>query len=161
VAQGLKKTALFAAQRRAGAKMVEFAGWEMLVQYSGVIDEHVAVRARAGLFDVSHMGEIEVSGAGALEFCQRISANDVARIQVHQAQYNLLLYENGYILSIGARKLSRLRQRGQQRKGFQLDAATSGFRRRDRRRQRALCSVGASGTARRKDFAAADGARPG
>jgi len=78
--------------------MVEFAGWEMPVQYSGVIDEHVAVRARAGLFDVSHMGEIEVSGAGALEFCQRISANDVARIQVHQAQYNLLLYENGGIV---------------------------------------------------------------
>ena len=98
MAQGLKKTALFAAHRRAGAKMVEFAGWEMPVQYSGVIDEHVAVRTRAGLFDVSHMGEIEVRGAGAPEFCQRISANDVARVQVCQAQYNLLLYENGGIV---------------------------------------------------------------
>jgi len=98
VAQGLKKTALHAAHRRAGAKMVEFAGWEMPVQYSGVIDEHVAVRSRAGLFDVSHMGEIEVRGPGALEFCQRISANDVARMNVSQAQYNLLLHENGGVV---------------------------------------------------------------
>ena len=78
--------------------MVEFAGWEMPVQYSGVIAEHVAVRTRAGLFDVSHMGEIEVRGAGALEFCQRISANDMARMEVHQAQYNVLLHENGGII---------------------------------------------------------------
>jgi aminomethyltransferase len=78
--------------------MVEFAGWEMPVQYSGVIAEHVAVRNRAGLFDVSHMGEIEVRGAGALEFCQRISANDVARMKVSQAQYNLLLNENGGVV---------------------------------------------------------------
>jgi aminomethyltransferase len=98
VAHGLKKTALYAAHRRAGAKMVEFAGWEMPVQYSGVIDEHVAVRTRAGLFDVSHMGEIEIRGAGALEFCQRISANDVGRMEVSQAQYNLLLHENGGII---------------------------------------------------------------
>jgi aminomethyltransferase len=56
----MKRTPLYAAHRRAGARMVEFAGWEMPVQYHGVIDEHVAVRTRAGLFDVSHMGEIEV-----------------------------------------------------------------------------------------------------
>ena len=62
--------------------MVEFAGWEMPVQYQGVIDEHLAVRRHAGLFDVSHMGEIEVRGAGALEFCQRMTANDVARMIV-------------------------------------------------------------------------------
>lgn len=98
MAQGLKKTALHAAHRRAGAKMVEFAGWEMPVQYSGVIDEHMAVRSRAGLFDVSHMGEIELRGAGALEFCQRISANDVARMKVSQAQYNLLLQESGGVV---------------------------------------------------------------
>jgi aminomethyltransferase len=98
VARGLKKTALHAAHRRAGAKMVEFAGWEMPVQYSGVIDEHLAVRGRAGLFDVSHMGEIEVRGPGALEFCQRISANDVARMKIFQAQYNLLLRESGGIM---------------------------------------------------------------
>jgi aminomethyltransferase len=98
VAKGLKKTELHAAHRRAGAKMVEFAGWEMPVQYSGLVAEHNAVRTRAGLFDVSHMGEIEVRGAGAQEFCQRISVNDVDRVQVHQAQYNLLLHEDGGII---------------------------------------------------------------
>jgi len=73
--------------------MVEFAGWDMPVQYSGVIDEHLAVRARAGLFDVSHMGEVEVRGAGALEFCQTLMPNDLARVKPSQAQYNLLLNE--------------------------------------------------------------------
>jgi aminomethyltransferase len=75
--------------------MVEFAGWEMPVQYSGVIDEHLAVRSRAGLFDVSHMGEVEVHGAGALEFCQTLMPNDLARVKPAQAKYNLLLNENG------------------------------------------------------------------
>jgi aminomethyltransferase len=78
--------------------MVEFAGWEMPVQYRGVIDEHVAVRTRAGLFDVSHMGEIEIRGPGALELCQKISANDVSRINLQQAQYNLLMNEKGGIV---------------------------------------------------------------
>jgi aminomethyltransferase len=96
--QGLRKTTLHAAHRRAGAKMVVFAGWEMPVQYSGVIEEHLAVRLRAGLFDVSHMGEVDVSGVGALEFCQRISANDVSRMKVSQAQYNLLLNDNGGVV---------------------------------------------------------------
>ena len=78
--------------------MVEFAGWEMPVQYRGVIDEHVAVRTRAGLFDVSHMGEIEIRGPGALGLCQKISANDVSRINLQQAQYNLLMNEKGGIV---------------------------------------------------------------
>jgi aminomethyltransferase len=78
--------------------MVEFAGWEMPVQYSGIIDEHLAVRSRAGLFDVSHMGEIEVRGPGALQFCQRVSANDVSRMKISQAQYNLLLRDNGGVV---------------------------------------------------------------
>ena len=78
--------------------MVEFAGWEMPVQYSGVIEEHRAVRSRAGLFDVSHMGEIEVRGEGATEFCQRMTANDVSRMAVFQAQYNLLLNERGGVI---------------------------------------------------------------
>jgi aminomethyltransferase len=78
--------------------MVEFAGWEMPVQYKGVIEEHQAVRRHAGLFDVSHMGEIEVRGEGALDLCQRISANDVARINIFQAQYNLLLNERGGVI---------------------------------------------------------------
>jgi aminomethyltransferase len=78
--------------------MVEFAGWEMPVQYRGVIEEHLAVRSKAGLFDVSHMGEIEVQGADALPFCQRITANDLSRIKVSQAQYNLLLNAQGGIV---------------------------------------------------------------
>ena len=94
----MKRTPLYGAHRRAGAKMVEFAGWEMPVQYSGVIDEHVAVRTRAGLFDVSHMGEIVIRGPGALELCQKISANDVSRIKLQQAQYNLLMNEKGGIV---------------------------------------------------------------
>lgn len=98
VASTLKRTPLYRAHRRAGAKLVEFAGWEMPVQYTGVIAEHLAVRSHAGLFDVSHMGEIEVRGAGALEFCQRISANDVARLKEFQAQYNLLLNDRGGVV---------------------------------------------------------------
>ncbi len=70
----------------------------MPVQYRGVIEEHLAVRSAAGLFDVSHMGEIEVRGAGALELCQQLTANDVARLQVFQAQYNLLLNERGGVV---------------------------------------------------------------
>jgi aminomethyltransferase len=98
VAQALKKTPLHGAHRRAGAKMVEFAGWEMPVQYRGVIDEHQAVRTRAGLFDVSHMGEIEIRGPGALELCQKLSANDVSKIKVRQAQYNVLTNDRGGIV---------------------------------------------------------------
>jgi aminomethyltransferase len=78
--------------------MVEFAGWEMPVQYRGVIEEHRAVRNRAGLFDVSHMGEIEVRGEGATALCQRLSANDVSRMTPFQAQYNLLLNERGGVV---------------------------------------------------------------
>ena len=78
--------------------MVDFAGWEMPVQYSGVIAEHLAVRSRAGLFDVSHMGEIEVRGTGAEALCQRLTANDLSRIKVSQAQYNLLLNDQGGVV---------------------------------------------------------------
>ena len=70
--------------------MVEFAGWDMPVEYSGISDEHLAVRTRAGLFDVSHMGEIEVAGADALSFLQWITTNDASRLAVGQAQYSAL-----------------------------------------------------------------------
>ncbi|MBI2988930.1 MAG: glycine cleavage system aminomethyltransferase GcvT [Deltaproteobacteria bacterium] len=93
--QRCKRTPLFRLHRSLGAKMVGFAGWEMPVQYRGVIEEHLAVRNQAGLFDVSHMGEVEVSGAGALHLCQMLTANDVSRLRIGQAQYNLLLNENG------------------------------------------------------------------
>jgi aminomethyltransferase len=78
--------------------MVTFAGWEMPVQYAGVIEEHRAVRHHAGLFDVSHMGEIEVRGAGAVLFCQRTTANDVARLKPLQAHYNLILNDQGGVV---------------------------------------------------------------
>lgn len=96
--QRVKKTPLYPIHRRLGAKIVEFAGWEMPVQYRGVIEEHLAVRSRAGLFDVSHMGEVEVRGPGTLECCQRITANDLSRVAAGQAQYNLLLNTMGGII---------------------------------------------------------------
>jgi aminomethyltransferase len=86
----LRKTPLHAVHREMGAKMVPFGGWEMPVEYAGLINEHMAVRKAAGLFDVSHMGEIEVAGPGALAFLQRVTSNDVARLADGQAQYSAL-----------------------------------------------------------------------
>lgn len=93
--QGLKRTPLYSCHQEAGAKLVDFAGWEMPVQYTGVIEEHRAVRNAAGLFDVSHMGEIRVRGAGAEAFLQRLTPNDVAKLGVGRAQYSGLLTEQG------------------------------------------------------------------
>jgi aminomethyltransferase len=78
-----------------GAKMVEFGGWEMPVEYSGIIGEHLAVRNAAGLFDISHMGEIEVSGPHALPLLQRITSNDASRLKDFQAQYSALMHPKG------------------------------------------------------------------
>src|SRR5688572_2740152 len=78
-----------------GGKMVPFGGWEMPVEYSGLIDEHMAVRKAAGLFDVSHMGEFEVEGPGARDFLQRVTSNDVGRLADGQAQYSALPMPNG------------------------------------------------------------------
>ncbi len=83
----LKKTPLNARHRALGARMVPFAGWDMPVEYSGIVNEHLAVRTKAGLFDVSHMGEIEVAGKDALAAVQLISTNDASRLSVGQAQY--------------------------------------------------------------------------
>src|SRR2546423_6759711 len=95
----LKKTPLNARHRSSGGRMVPFAGWDMPVEYSGpgggVVQEHMAVRTRAGLFDVSHMGEIEIAGNDALAAVQRISSNDAAKLQVGQAQYSGLLTPKG------------------------------------------------------------------
>lgn len=91
----LKRTALNENHRAAGAKMVEFGGWEMPVEYSGIIEEHLAVRTRAGLFDVSHMGEIEARGPKALALLQLVTCNDVSKLQLYQAQYSALVQENG------------------------------------------------------------------
>jgi len=87
----LKKTPLHARHRASGAKLVPFGGWDMPVEYSGIVAEHMAVRERAGIFDVSHMGEIEIAGRHALEAVQRISCNDASKLQVGQAQYSGLL----------------------------------------------------------------------
>src|SRR6516225_6496550 len=91
----LKKTPLNARHRASGAKMVPFGGWDMPVEYSGIVQEHTAVRTRAGIFDVSHMGEIEIAGKDALAAVQRISSNDASRLQVGQAQYSGLLTPRG------------------------------------------------------------------
>src|SRR5213593_1718957 len=91
----LKKTPLNARHRASGAKMVPFSGWDMPVEYSGLSNEHTAVRTRAGLFDVSHMGEIEIAGKDALAAVQRISSNDASRLQVGQAHYSALTTPEG------------------------------------------------------------------
>ncbi|MEA2694763.1 MAG: aminomethyltransferase [Acidobacteriota bacterium] len=87
----LKRTPLYECHKEAGGKMVPFAGWEMPVQYSGVMEEHRAVRTAAGLFDVSHMGEIRVRGAGALGLLQRLTPNDVSKLAPGRAHYSGLL----------------------------------------------------------------------
>jgi hypothetical protein len=91
----LRRTPLFDRHVEAGARIVPFAGWEMPVQYQGVIPEHLAVRTAAGVFDVSHMGQLELRGAGALAFAQRMLSNDLDRIGADHAQYTLLLDERG------------------------------------------------------------------
>jgi len=90
-----KRTSLYDIHVNAGAKIVPFAGYEMPVQYSGIIDEHMAVRNSVGAFDVSHMGEFEVMGEGALEFLQLMTLNDVSKLEIGQAQYSGLCYEDG------------------------------------------------------------------
>ncbi|HEY3759044.1 MAG TPA: glycine cleavage system aminomethyltransferase GcvT [Solirubrobacteraceae bacterium] len=93
-----RRTPLYDRHVAAGAKLVEFAGWEMPVQYNGVREEHIAVREACGIFDVSHMGEIETSGAGALALLQRLLSNDVAAIPIGGAQYSVLCREDGGVL---------------------------------------------------------------
>jgi len=90
-----KRTPLNRLSRSMGARLVDFAGWEMPVQFSSVVEEHGAVRAAAGLFDVSHMGELEISGPGALPLIQKLTCNDAARLVPGQAQYSVLTSERG------------------------------------------------------------------
>ncbi|MDT8420634.1 MAG: glycine cleavage system aminomethyltransferase GcvT [Desulfuromonadales bacterium] len=94
----MKKTPLNEVHRQAGARMVEFGGWDMPVQYAGVIAEHLAVRQDAGLFDVSHMGEIAVSGVDALDFLQYTTINDVSSLVDGQVQYSALCYPDGGVV---------------------------------------------------------------
>ncbi len=97
-ADTLRRTPLYERHREAGARLVPFAGWEMPVQYEGIRQEHVAVRTRAGVFDVSHMGEVETSGRDAEAFLQRLLSNDVTRIVENGAQYSVLCREDGGVL---------------------------------------------------------------
>jgi len=97
-AAALRRTPLYEAHVAAGARLVPFAGWEMPVQYEGVSAEHLAVRTACGVFDVSHMGEIETEGPAALELLQRLLSNDVAKIEIGGAQYSVLCRDDGGIL---------------------------------------------------------------
>jgi len=94
----LLRTPLYDRHVAAGAKVVPFAGWEMPVQYEGVLEEHRVVRSAVGVFDVSHMGEVETAGAGAADFLQRVLSNDVSKLAVGGAQYSLLCREDGGVL---------------------------------------------------------------
>ncbi len=94
----LKKTPLNSEHKRLGAKMVDFGGWEMPVQYSSIIEEHKAVRERAGIFDVSHMGEITVEGKDALSFVDHLIVNSVSKLKNGQICYSPMCYENGTIV---------------------------------------------------------------
>jgi glycine cleavage system T protein (aminomethyltransferase) len=94
----LKRTPLYETHKALGARIVEFAGWEMPVQYSGVIEEHLAVRTNCGLFDVSHMGEVEITGEDALAVVQRLITNDVERVVDGQCQYTAICYPDGGVV---------------------------------------------------------------
>jgi len=94
----LKRTPLFAAHQKLGGKLIEFGGWEMPVQYSSIVDEHLAVRKSAGIFDISHMGEICVNGPSAEAFLNHTLTNDIRKIAVGQGQYTLMCNERGGVV---------------------------------------------------------------
>ncbi len=94
-APSLKRTPLYPLHRELGAKLIDFGGWEMPVQYQGILEEHRAVRERAGIFDVSHMGELEVTGPESLEALQRLTPNDVGKLGDGRCHYSAFLTERG------------------------------------------------------------------
>ncbi len=91
----LKRTPLFEECNKLGGRMIDFGGWELPVQFTSISDEHETVRNKAGLFDVSHMGEFTLKGAGSTAFLQSILTNDVSKVKVGRAQYNIMCYPNG------------------------------------------------------------------
>mgnify|MGYP001472018404 FL=1 len=103
----LKRTPLFESHQKLGGRLIEFGGWEMPVQYSSIVDEHNAVRRAAGVFDISHMGEVSVTGAGATDFLNFVLTNDVKKLAVGQGQYSIMCNERGgtiddlYVYRIG------------------------------------------------------------
>jgi aminomethyltransferase len=94
----LKRTCLFAAHQKLGAKLIDFGGWEMPVQYTSITEEHLAVRRAAGIFDISHMGEVTVSGQGAAEFLNQTLTNDIRKLAPGQGQYTLMCNERGGVI---------------------------------------------------------------
>jgi aminomethyltransferase len=107
VAGTLRTTALNAAHRTCKAKMVDFGGWDMPVEYSGLIAEHMAVRTGVGIFDVSHMGDIQLRGPGSLAAVNQLCMNDASKLQIGQAHYSAMLYPNGtFVDDVVVHKLS-------------------------------------------------------
>jgi len=103
----LKRTPLFSAHQKLGAKLIDFGGWEMPVQYTSITDEHLAVRRAAGIFDISHMGEVTVSGTGAETFLNSVLTNDVSKLASGEGQYTLMCNERGGVIDdLYANKLS-------------------------------------------------------
>jgi aminomethyltransferase len=94
----LKRTSLYSAHQKLGGKLIEFGGWEMPVQYTSITDEHLAVRNAAGIFDISHMGEVTVSGAAAAEFLNHLLTNDINKLDHGTGQYTLMCNERGTVI---------------------------------------------------------------
>src|SRR6266403_5302695 len=94
----MKRTPLFSAHQNLGGKLIEFGGWEMPVQYTSIMDEHLTVRKAAGLFDISHMGEVLVNGPGAEVFLNRTMTNDARKLAIGQGQYTLMCNEKGGVV---------------------------------------------------------------
>jgi aminomethyltransferase len=94
----LRQTPLYPLYAKYGAKTIDFGGWDLPVHFTGIQKEHDAVRTQAGLFDVAHMGEVRVTGIGALAFLQHVTTNDVAQLDVNQAQYSLMCYPDGCVV---------------------------------------------------------------
>ena len=132
----LRRTALHATHQAHKARMVDFGGWDMPVQYKGLIEEHMAVRTAVGLFDVSHMGDIQLRGPNSLAAVQKLLMNDASKLQTGQAQYSAMLYPNGTFVDdvvlhkIGRQRLSHRDQCRHAREGCPVGAED------DRRRER-------------------------
>src|SRR5215475_16124476 len=94
----MKRTPLFNTHQTLGAKLIEFGGWEMPVQYTSITDEHLTVRKAAGIFDISHMGEVHVSGPHAEAFLNQTLTNDLRKLEVGTAQYTLMCNERGGVI---------------------------------------------------------------
>src|SRR6201995_4020675 len=94
----LKRTALYSAHQKLGAKLIDFGGWEMPVQYTSITEEHLAVRKAAGVFDISHMGEVSVTGPGAEAFINQTLTNDVRKLSPGHGQYTLMCNEHGCVI---------------------------------------------------------------